>query len=391
MMETLTRLWRKAPQPAVLQLARSRDSDWAASALPQARRRLCREIRRKVPVADAALDKIVRLTGEFIVQSDDALVEEELRRFCREIAIGAGRQGLRGFLEQYLNSLLTDGTAVAEMIPAADGTGLGAVLLCPAESLAVRRAENGVGLRFYAARDGLPGEEVRWPELILYTPLDPDAGEVWGHSVLEGLEAVSRVWEQILRSTAQNFERAGSLRYAVTYRPGEGERINPREVAETMAREWRAAMDGSSGSVSDFVAVGNVKIQTIGADNQILDSEVPVRQMLEQIIAKLSIPPFLLGLSWSTTERMSAQQADILTSELEAYRRILNPVIGKVCSLWLRLHGYSPEHTVMWDDINLQDAVELSNARLLEARAKQIEQELKPEGELEAPLEGGTQ
>lgn len=49
MMETLTRLWRRAPQPAVLQLARSRDSDWAGSALPQARRRLCREIRRKVP------------------------------------------------------------------------------------------------------------------------------------------------------------------------------------------------------------------------------------------------------------------------------------------------------------------------------------------------------
>ena len=39
------------------------------------------------------------------------------------------------------------------------------------------------------------------------------------------------------------------------------------------------------GDISDFVAVGNVKIQTIGADNQILDSEVPVRQMLEQIIA----------------------------------------------------------------------------------------------------------
>ena len=42
-----------------------------------------------MPLADAALDKIVRLTGEFIVQSDDALVEEELRRVCRETAIGA--------------------------------------------------------------------------------------------------------------------------------------------------------------------------------------------------------------------------------------------------------------------------------------------------------------
>lgn len=49
------------------------------------------------------------------------------------------------------------------MIPAADGSGLGAVLLCPAESLAVRRAENGVGLRFYAARDGLPGRRCAGP------------------------------------------------------------------------------------------------------------------------------------------------------------------------------------------------------------------------------------
>ena len=36
MMETLTRLWRKAPQPAVLQLSRSREADWAELQLPQA-------------------------------------------------------------------------------------------------------------------------------------------------------------------------------------------------------------------------------------------------------------------------------------------------------------------------------------------------------------------
>lgn len=64
------------------------------------------------------------------------------------------------------------------------------------------------------------------------------------------------------------------------------------------------------------MAVGDVSIKVIGADNQWIDTEVPVRQMLEQIVAKLSIPPFMLGLSWSTTERMSKQQADGLTSEL---------------------------------------------------------------------------
>ena len=381
MMETLTRLWRKTPRPAVLQLARSRDPGWADAALPLARRRLCREIRRKVPVADAALDKIVRLTGEFAVRSEDPLVEEELRRFCREAAIGAGRQGLRGFLEQYLSSLLTDGTAVAEMIPAADGSGLGAVLLCPAESLAVRRAPDGLGLEFFAARDGLPDRPVRWPELILFTPLAPDAGEAWGHSVLEGLEAVSRVWEQILHSTAQNFERAGSLRYAVTYRPAEGERVNPREVAETMAREWQAAMEGSAGSISDFVAVGNVEIRVIGADSPVLDTEVPVRQLLEQMIAKLGVPPFLLGLHWSTTERMSRQQADLLTSELERYRGLLTPVLRRILDTHLRLWGRTAPFAVEWEDISLQDTAELAEARYANARAAVLEQQLTEKGE----------
>lgn len=52
-----------------------------------------------------------------------------------------------------------------------------------------------------------------------------------------------------------------------------------------VAKEWSEAMQ-TGGAVKDFVAVGDVQIKVIGADNQILDSEVPVRQMLEQIVAK---------------------------------------------------------------------------------------------------------
>ena len=50
------------------------------------------------------------------------------------------------------------------------------------------------------------------------------------------------------------------------------------------------------GAIKDFVAVGDVDIKVIGADNQMIGTEVPVRQMLEQIVAKLGMPPFLLGL-----------------------------------------------------------------------------------------------
>jgi len=80
----------------------------------------------------------------------------------------------------------------------------------------------------------------------------------------------------------------------------------------------------------------------------------------------------MLGLSWSSTERMSAQQADLMTSELTAVRRTLTPVIEKICNLWLRMHGRSCAYEVCWDPINLQDAVEEAKAALYEAQAENI-------------------
>ena len=116
------------------------------------------------------------------------------------------------------------------------------------------------------------------------------------------------------------------------------------------------------GSIRDFVAVGDVDIKVIGADNQILDSSVPVRQILEQLVSKTGIPPFMLGLSWSSTERMSTQQADLLTTEMTAIRRSLTPAVERICQMWLRTHGYGCGFQVVWDDINLQDLVEEAKA-----------------------------
>ena len=126
-----------------------------------------------------------------------------------------------------------------------------------------------------------------------------------------------------------------------------------------------------NGEVRDFVTLGDVDIKVIGADNQVLDSESPVRQILEQLIAKTSVPPFLLGLSWSSTERMSSQQADMMTSELWAIRRSLTPVIEKICDMYLRMHGYNCPFEVVWQEIDLQDEVEAARAALYRAQAQE--------------------
>ena len=138
-----------------------------------------------------------------------------------------------------------------------------------------------------------------------------------------------------------------------------------------MAGEWARAMeDGKNGTVRDFVAVGDVEIRVIGGESPILDSEVPVRQILEQLVAKTGLPPFLLGLSWSTTERMSTQQADLLTSELWALRRAVEPAVRKICRTYLALEGLDDRFEIEWDDISLQDITQEAQAELYRAQAE---------------------
>ena len=74
---------------------------------------------------------------------------------------------------------------------------------------------------------------------------------------------------------------------------------------------------------------------------------------------------------------MSKQQADILTSELQFYRRLLTPVILKISTTFLRLLGSDSSVNVQWENINLQDECEFAKARLDNAKARQIELSIK--------------
>ena len=138
-------------------------------------------------------------------------------------------------------------------------------------------------------------------------------------SLLRSMPFLTDILLKIYQATGMNWERMGNVRFAVICRPGEERGSLCPGAVPANRREWSAAMQaGKQRAVRDFVAVGDLDIKVIGADNQVLDSQVPVRQILEQLVARTGIPPFLLGLSWSSTERMSAQQADLMTSEITA-------------------------------------------------------------------------
>ena len=299
--------------------------------------RLYQAVREAVPVVDAAVCKLIRLSGGTKVFCEDPETEKRLRDFLERVPAGRGQYGINAFLEQYLESLLICGGAVGEMVPAAGNRDLAALLCGRMDRIELREGESPLDFQIFGPDERGRMAALPYQELLLFTPLHPEAEHPYGVSLLRGLPFMADILMKIYNTVGVNWERCGNMRFAVTCRDGDG---NAAERGQLLASEWsRAMQDTRSGSVRDFVAVGDVDIKVIGGDAPILDSQVPVRQVLEQIVAKTSIPPFMLGLNWNSTERMSAQQADMLTTEITAIRRTLTPVVEQICRMWLRMQG----------------------------------------------------
>lgn len=345
--------------------------------LSQGEAELYRAIREAVPIVDAAILKLVRLCGGVQVRAQVAGAQTELERFLKTVPTGRGQRGLQSFLDCYVDAMLTYGRGVGEMVLQPGGGDVAALLCADPALVEIKEGDNPLDFTLCAREPGGTLRELPWQELLLFTPFQPEVKNPCGVSLMRSMPFLTGILLKIYQAIGLNWERMGNVRFSVICRPGSGEELYAQERCQQLAGEWSRAMQATrQGAVRDFVAVGDVEIKAIGADNQILDSEVPVRQILEQLIARTGIPPFLLGLSWSSTERMSTQQADLLTSEITAMRRGLEPVVERICELWLSLHGWGGSVEVEWDDINLQDLVEEARARLYHAQAAQVEQGL---------------
>ena len=337
--------------------------------------RMYRELREAVPVLDAAVGKLIRLSGGFEVVCRDKNAQKRLEEFLRTVPCGRGQVGIDSFLAGYLDSLLTLGRAVGEMVVA--GGKLRAVCWGDAASLEVQEGNDILDTVLCGPDEKGRMRPLPYPHLLLFSTLNPEPAHPYGVSIFRGMPFLADILMKIYTAIGTNWERAGNVRYSVICKGAEN--MDPAVIQERgrqVANEWSRAMeDGKNGTVRDFVAVGDVEIKVIGGEMPILDSAVPVRQILEQLVAKTGLPPFLLGLNWSTTERMSTQQADLLTSELWALRRTVEPMLYRVCRTFLSLEGLDNRVEIQWNDISLQDITEQAKADLYHAQAEKYRAE----------------
>ncbi|MCL2024048.1 MAG: hypothetical protein FWG82_06735, partial [Oscillospiraceae bacterium] len=90
-----------------------------------------------VPVLDAAISKLVRLTGDFTVCCSDKNAQRAIERFARCVPVSGHQIGLSAFVASYFDQLLTCGTAVGEIVTDEDGQATAPPPrdLCPATTL----------------------------------------------------------------------------------------------------------------------------------------------------------------------------------------------------------------------------------------------------------------
>lgn len=338
--------------------------------------RVYREMREAIPVLDAAVGKMVRLCGGFQVKCANPEAQKKLNAFLEMMPCGRGQMGIESFLSGYLDSLLTYGRAVGELVVA--GGRLRAVCWGDVTKLEAQEGENALETVLWGMDEHGLMRPLPYQNLLLFTTWHPEPAHPYGVSMFRGMPFLADILLKIYNTIGVNWERAGNIRYSVICKGGEElDGAAAQERGKAIAEEWAKAMeDNKNGTVRDFVAVGDVEIKVIGGEAPILDSEVPVRQILEQLVAKTGLPPFLLGLSWSTTERMSTQQADLLTSELWALRRAVEPAMRKICQTYLALEGLDNRVQIEWDDISLQDITQESQAELNRAQAEKYRAEV---------------
>lgn len=162
---------------------------------------LYRAIREAVPIVDAALIKLIRLVGGVRVQCGDPRAQEGLERFLRTVPTGRGQRGVQSFLDCYMDSLLTCGRAVGELVLDPDGREVAALLCGNAADLEIREGDSPLDFTLCARRENGQIEELPCQELLLFTPFQPETDSPYGVSLLRSMPFLTGILLKIYQAT----------------------------------------------------------------------------------------------------------------------------------------------------------------------------------------------
>ena len=224
-------------EPPVVTASQPADSYFRLAPAPGSHleHELYSQVRENLPVVDAAIGKIIRLVGGFKLKAKDERFQELLEEFTDSVSVNLSGASLGSFLEGYLDSLITYGKAVGEILVDEKSGEVIGLINADSKSFHVKSGKNPVD-RVYFTTNGKREKVFAHPERILFTALNPSTANPEGVSLLRGIPALAEILLKIYGCIGKNFDRVGNVRYAVTYKPSsEGDLSFSKERAMLIA------------------------------------------------------------------------------------------------------------------------------------------------------------
>lgn len=337
-------------------------------------------IREAIPLFDVMVSKRVNLIGDFRLDGEgNQTVQDFLDWFYQNVQVGYLSRGYMVWLRQLIDSTISKGFGIGELVPNSTIEGVYCLKIGKANNFRFKPA--GKELEIVQVIEGqMKPIKLENQDLLYYLAFDLRDGHPQGVSMFKSFPFVSDIITRILTSVRNSIWRIGDPTFYALYQAPAGEKGSATSSAVTGITGDLTSVnkDRKRGMVRDIAFGygngGSLEIKTLGADNKPYSVEVPLRFCEELAVAKSGLAPFMYGLSWSTTERMSKQQADMVVADIESERTILDSIITKTIDLALILNGFAgAKWHHEWNPVNLMDETEQANARFTNAQALEKE------------------
>jgi len=333
-----------------------------------------------VPICGTAIDRLVTLDGiPQVVGENEALVAE-INDWIRDVPVNDVQKGLQAFHQCLSREAFEQGFGLGEFIPDTNRRDIVGLRVADSKTIKFSR-DQGKGLRIYQKADGDNVERELKQEGLVYFSINNENQNPYGTPILRGCEFVSRILTTIYQSTANTWERFGDPSFSVIYKTSkkDGADLDGRrkQISDELNTALRAKREGRS---ADFVRAidinSSIEIKVIGADGQVLEMEVPVKYILQDICGKTGLPAWMLGYSFSTTERRANFEAEMVLADVTVRQAAKAPHFERLITAMLLLRGrtWKPgDWQLEWKQVNLHDIVAQAQAKFLNAQAEQMQ------------------
>jgi len=341
-------------------------------------------IREAIPILDSAVSALGEIEGRFRVDCGEDKANQAIAdAFIEGVPLHPVGQGYWQYLDMVRDDVIHYGYAVTEMIPLPSFGGIERLVIPDARTFRWERIDGQFRLvQFPERRDKrIVIEDYTW---VSYWTHRRRHGHPEGVSRLWGLEFPVRAFIQLLNALQLNAERFAAPSFMGKYQSGveaespeDDRRIERR--ADQIKDRFKQALEAkkSKGQVVDaffgFAKDEDFTFEILGEPGALLDVEQYVSVLTPQMLSKLHVTPWMLGLSdvEGFNSNRSTNELDLITSFAETRRHAEAANIRKDLDRMFLLAGRpNAQYEIVWEDITLRDETELARADLATAQAE---------------------